>query len=161
MTTTIEDFHDEIIKIQAIIESKNLDGEVNGYVNWIGDELDISLSAREEYDSNGYWKREVRFSGLKTEASELLDKAQVWAYNLPHTDDRAIEFMIQQLNKLVEKLPRGHSEASVAAWEEIAKMLLARAESIAKNGLPSPASISSVGKVLTPKKRKVNDDIPF
>ena len=98
----MQDFYDAIVNIQAIITSKDINGTVSGYVNYIGDELEIKLTASEAYDSNGYWSKEIRFSGLKTEASKLLVKAEAWAYNLPNEDDRAIEFMIQQLNKLIE-----------------------------------------------------------
>lgn len=157
MTTTMQDFHDAIVNIQDIITSKDINGMVSGYVNYIGDELEIKLTASEAYNSNGYWSREIRISGLKTEASELLVKAEAWAYNLPNEDDRAIEFMVQRLNKLVDKLPRGHGLSAVKAWEEISKMLLDRAEHLSKHGLPSPESISSVDVKSSPSPSKDQD----
>ncbi len=138
-----QDIHDKVKDIEEIIESKNLRGSVSAYIHWCGDEFDVRLSASEGYDSNGYWSRETNLSGTCAEAELLLAKATTWAYNIPNEEDRAIEFMIQQLNKLVEKLPKGSTQAAVEAWDEVRKMILARAESLAQSGLPSPASISA------------------
>ncbi len=142
MSLTIEEFHDEIIKIEDIIESKNLRADVTGYVNFVGSELYLSVRASEEYDNNGYWKREASLDGEKTEIENLLRQARSWAYSLPNEEDRGVEFMIQQLNKLVETLPKGQSEVIQRAWADIANMLLDRAEHLGKSGLPSPVSIS-------------------
>ena len=142
MSLTVEEFHDEIIKIQDIIKSKGLRADVTGYVNFIGDELDLRMSASEDYDKNGYWKREISLAGRKTEAEDLLQKARVWAYGLSNEKDRGVEFMIQQLNKLVETLPKGQNEVVQRAWADIAKMLLDCAEHLGRSGLPSPVSIS-------------------
>ena len=142
MSLTVEEFHDEIIKIQDIIKSKGLEATVTGYLNFVGDELDLRMSASEDYDKNGYWRKEISFVGGKTEAEDLLQKARVWAYGLSNEKDRGIEFMIQQLNKLVETLPKGQSEVVQKAWADIAKMLLDCAEHLGKCGLPSPVSVS-------------------
>ncbi len=144
MSLTVEAFHDGLLKISAIIRSKGLGGEAIGRINYIGDEIDLQVNASEDYDVNGYWMRENSFRGSKTDEFKLLAQAHSWAYNLPNEEDRTIEFMIQQLNLLVEKLPKGQSQAALQAWEEIGKMLLSRAASLAKNGLPSPASISNI-----------------
>lgn len=158
MTITVEEFHDELKKITMIIRSKGLGGEAIGHVNYIGDEIDLRVNASEDYDKNGYWSRGNNFIGAKADTTKLLTQAQSWAYNLPNEEDRAIEFMIQQLNLLVEKLPKGHGAAASQAWEEIGKMLLARAASLAKSGLPSPTSIFSTSHVGA---KTVDDEIPF
>ena len=161
MTLTVEEFHDEIIKIQDIIKSKNLKARVTGHVNYIGDEIDLHMSASEDYDSNGYWRREVSFTGEKTEVESLLQKANTWAYILPNEEDRGIEFMIQQLNKLAETLPKGQSEVVQRAWSDIGKMLLDCAEHLGKSGLPSPASIPNTKPKVIPMLVSPDDEIPF
>ncbi len=161
MTLTVEEFHDEIIKIQDIIRSKNLKASVTGHINYIGDEIDLRMSASEDYDTNGYWTREVSFVGQKTEAEDLLQKATTWAYTLPNEKDRGIEFMIQQLNKLVETLPKGQSEVVRRAWTDIGKMLLDCAEHLGKSGLPSPVSISDAEPKVIPTLVSPDDEIPF
>lgn len=151
MSLTVEEFHNRIVGIESIIKSKNLGADVTGYVNFVGDELYLSVHASEEYDSNGYWKREISLNGQKTEIEDLLRQASTWAYGLPNEEDRGIEFMIQQLNKLAETLPKGQSEVVQKAWEDIGKMLLDCAEHLGKSGLPSPTSVSSIepeGKVV-------------
>lgn len=161
MSLTVEEFHDEIIKIQDIIKSKDLRANITGYVNFVGDELDLRMSASEAYDSNGYWTREVSFAGRKTEVEDLLQKANTWAYTLPNEEDRGIEFMIQQLNKLVETLPKGQSEVVQKAWADIAKMLLNCAEHLGKSGLPSPTSVSDAEPKVVPVPVSLDDEIPF
>lgn len=161
MSLTVEQFHDEIIEIQNIIKSKDLNANANGYVNFVGDELYLHTSASEDYDSNGYWKREISFAGQKTEAEDLLRKASAWAYTLPNEEDRGIEFMIQQLNKIVETLPKGQTEVVQKAWSDIAKMLLGCAEHLGKSGLPSPTSVSAVEPKVLPKPKSLDDEIPF
>lgn len=144
MSTTITEFHDELIKIEEIIKSKGLEGAAAGHINWIGDEVEIRLRANEKFDVNGYWSRESGFVERKGEELVLLAKAGAWAYNLPNEEGRAIEFMLQELNKLAEKLPKGHGEIAARAWEEVSGMILAHAESIASHGLPSSTSITNV-----------------
>ena len=161
MSLTVEEFHDEIIKIQDIIKSKGLNATVTGYLNFIGDELDLRMSASEDYDKNGYWRREISFAGGKTEAEDLLQKARVWAYGLSNEKDRGVEFMIQQLNKLVETLPKGQSEVVQRAWADIAKMLLDCAELLGKSGLPSPMSISDAEPKVIPAPVTLDDEIPL
>ena len=153
----IQELHDQVVALQETIDSKNLQGRVSAHVNWVGDEFEVRLSASEEYDSNGYWKREIDFPGNCTDAELLLAKATSWAYNLPNEEDRAIEFMIQQLNKVVEKLPKGNTEASARAWSEITKMLMDRAEQLGQTGLPSPTSISPAASLDGPE----DDDRPY
>lgn len=161
MSLTVEEFHDEIMKIQDIIESKGLNATVTGYLNFIGDELDLRMSASEDYDSNGYWRRDTFFAGRKTEVKDLLQKGSTWAYTLPNEEARGVEFMIQQLNKLVETLPKGQSEVVQKAWADVAKMLLDCAEHLGKSGLPSPMSVSdSNSKVLSPPI-SLDDEIPY
>ncbi len=150
MSLTVEEFHDEIIKIQDIIKSKNLKASITGHINYIGDEIDLRMSASEDYDINGYWTREVSFVGRKTEAEDLLRKARTWAYTLPNEEDRGIEFMIQQLNKPAETLPKGQSEVVRRAWSDIGKMLLDCAEHLGKSELPSPVSISDAEPKVVP-----------
>ena len=52
--------------------------------------------------------------------------------------------MIRRLNEIADKLPEGGNEFAVQAWDEFRKLLLTKAERIAKNGLPSPSRIADL-----------------
>lgn len=140
-----QEFHERLKKIENMIESKGVSGEACCRINWFGDELRVSVVAQEEYDTNGYWRREKSFCGEAHEAERLLSEAEAWAYVVPTEEDRAIELMIQKLNEIADKLPKGGSDIAVKAWGEVHAMLMARARSLAKNGLPSPVTISNIG----------------
>ncbi len=141
----IEEFYNRLTSIQEIVESKGLSGETYAHINWIGDEVRVTVVASDAWEADGnYWHKEKSFDGGRTSEEKILDEAATWAYSLPNEEDRVIELMIQKLNELADKLPKGTSEIAMAAWEEIFNMLKTRAESISKNGLPSPSSISNL-----------------
>lgn len=140
----ITELHERLKEIEKVVESKGILGKACAHVNWLGDEFEVAVEAYEEYDKNGYWRREKRFTGQIHEEDKTLLEAEGWAYALPGEEDRVIEFAIQKLNEIVEKLPKGHTEVAIRAWEEISKMLAARAEGLAKSGLPSPLSIRDI-----------------
>ncbi len=157
----IEEFYNELTSIQEVVKSKGLNGEAFAYINWLGDEIRVTVKAGEDWAAdNDYWHKEKHFDGGRTAERKLLDEAMTWAYSLPNEEDRVIEFMIQKLNELADKLPKGTSEIAMAAWEEIFNMLKKRAESISKSGLPSPVTISDV-KRPTPSRNIPDDEIPF
>ncbi len=156
----IEEFYNELTSIQKIVESKGLEGGTYAHVNWLGDEIRVTVEAHETWSASGFWKKEKHFDGGRTAERKLLDEATTWAYSLPNEEDRVIELMIQKLNELADRLPKGTSEIAMAAWEEIFNMLKTRAESVSKNGLPSPVTISDV-KRPTPSRNIPDDEIPF
>ncbi len=158
----IQELYERLEGIKAVIKSKGVSGSAYTHVNWLGDEIRVTVEASDEYDKNGYWRREKHFSGKKREAEKLIFEAEGWAYAIPNEEDRVTEFAIQKLNEIVEKLPEGHSEIAIRAWEGIHKMLEARAQALAKNGLPSPTSISNI-EDAKPRVEKTgtDDDIPF
>lgn len=141
----IQDFHERLKKIETMIESKGVSGEAYLFINWLGDEIRLTVVASEPWDENGHWKREKHFDGKNHEAERLLSEAEAWAYVVPGEEDRTIELMIQKLNEIADKLPKGSSAIAMRAWEEVHNMLMARAGSLAKNGLPSPVTISNIG----------------
>lgn len=142
----IEEFYSELVSVQKIVESKGLIGRADGHVNWFGSKLEVRVVAREESSNKDYWRREKSFKGPIISVKGLLEEAASWAYSIPNEEDRVIELMIQKLNQIADELPKGTSEIAMVAWEEIFNMLKKRAESISKNGLPSPVTISSMGK---------------
>jgi hypothetical protein len=140
----ITEFHAAVVRIEGMVESKGLHGYTAGHVNWFGDQVSISVRAHESVDDKGYWKSEREFTGAIEDAATFVREAQQWVYALPNAEDRAIELMIQKLNKLAGELPKGSTDIAQAAWGEVHTMLMAKAESLAKNGLPSPARISQI-----------------
>ncbi len=141
----VEEFYDELRSIQEIVESKDISGEVYAHINWIGDEIRITVEAKEAWQADdAYWHREKSFDGGRTSGEKILNEAREWAYSLPNKEDRVIELMIQKLNQIADKLPKGTSEIAMAAWQEIFNMMKKKAESISKNGLPSPMTISDI-----------------
>lgn len=140
----LREFYNELQKIESIISNKGLKPTVQGFVNWIGDELAVQVTAAEDYDVKGYWHNERQFAGKPEDATDLLRDAYAWVHALPDAESRTIELMIQKLNKLAGELPEGSSDIACAAWREIHQMLMNKAERLAKNGLPSPNRISEL-----------------
>jgi len=131
-------------RIEASIESRGLRANVRAHFNWCGDPISIGVEAKESADANGAWSSERRFRGTTNEVHRLLDDASSWVSKLPGAEDRALELMIRKLNELAGQLPKGSGELAQAAWREIHNMLTAKAEQLAKNGLPSPDRISKL-----------------
>lgn len=140
----LKEFYSCIIELESIIKNKGLRPSVQGHFNWIGDEITITASAAEPYDEKGYWHSERNFAGNLDQAEELLQSTTSWVHALPGTEDRAIELMVQKLNKLASELPKGSTDIAAAAWKEVHAMLVNKAERIAKNGLPSPNRIAEL-----------------
>jgi len=137
----ITELYDECRQIEQIIEQRGLIAHCRAGIHAFGDELCIDVSAREEIHENGYWSSERSFAGRKDEAERLVREAGEWASQIPGEEDRAVEMMIKKLNELASKLPKGHGEIAQTAWSEIHRMLMAKADTLALNGLPSPARI--------------------
>lgn len=140
----ISELHDECRQIEQIIKSRALRAECYVRMNQYGEPLAVVVSAREAYDEKGYWSSEREFTGETKDAARLIREARDWVAALPSEEDRAIELMIQKLNKLAGELPKGSNDIAQTAWAEIHRMLTAKAETLAKNGLPSPARIQQI-----------------
>jgi hypothetical protein len=138
----IEIFYSELQDLERIIRDKGLKPTVHGFFFWIGDEIAIQVTAAETYDEKGYWHSERHFGGKLGDVADLLRNAFEFVHALPGAEDRAIELMVQKLNKLASELPKGSTDIAAAAWKEVHTMLVSKAERIAKNGLPSPQRIS-------------------
>lgn len=138
------EIYDELNAIESIIRTKDVMATAYASFNAGGDAVSVHVVATEPYDANGYWHRSKTLSGEVGEIADLLTKARDWAYALPNPEDRAIELMIQKLTEMSDKLPKGGTDIASEAWREVHKMLRAKAESISKNGLPSPNSISEI-----------------
>lgn len=140
----LAEFYQNIVELESVIESKGLRATATGHVNWVGDQVSVALVAAEPFDDKGYWHSEKTIDGTLEDAGETLRKAFEWAHALPNEEDRAIELMIQKLNKLAGELPKGSTDIAQAAWKEVHAMLVNKAERIAKNGLPSPNRIAEL-----------------
>jgi hypothetical protein len=140
----LEELVERLKKIETIVESKGLEPDVKGYVNWFGDDLDIAVRASEPFDANGYWSSERSFKGSSSEAEDLLRQAHNWTYTLPGEEDRAVEVMIKKLTEVMSKLPTGNTDITRAAWEGIREMLRSKVKRLAENSLPSPDRIREV-----------------
>lgn len=140
----LQEFYSGLMNLEARIHELGLHGSVVGRMNWYGDSVNIEVTGREPIDANGNWTRTRRFSGAPSECERLITEAEEWIAAIPSPEDRAIDTMIKKLNQLAESLPKGGNDIARAAWEEIHKMLIAKAEQLARNGLPSPARISEV-----------------
>lgn len=140
----IEELHRSLERLEGQIRAKGLQPEARAYVNWIGCEVQIHVVASERFDEKGFWQTSRSFEGDSTEIDRIVREANEWVAVLPNEEDRAIEFLIQKINKLAGELPKGGTEIAQMAWQEIHRMLIAKAEQIAKNGLPSPARIQQL-----------------
>ena len=140
----LDRFYSELMRVEALITERGLDATVSADVHWVGTPLSIRVRASESFDAEGYWSNERRFEGEPDDAPRLIREAQTWVMSLPPAEDRAIEVMIRKLNEIVGKLPKGNTEVAQGAWSEIRKMILAKADQLAKNGLTSPARISEI-----------------
>jgi len=144
----VEKIYNELKNIQEIVGSKGIEGDAYAHINWIGDEFRVTVEAKEPWQADdAYWHREKSFGGERTSEEKILNEAREWAYAIPNEEDRVIELMIQKLNQIADKLPKGASEIAMAAWGEIFNMMKKKAESISKNGLPSPVTISDTKEV--------------
>jgi hypothetical protein len=140
-----QEFYRNLVELESVIKSKGLSrATAQGHVNWVGEEVAITLYAGEPYDEKGYWHSERTFEGALAQTEDLLRNAFSWVHELPDAESRAIELMIQKLNKLAGNLPKGSTDIARAAWAEIHGMLMAKAERLAKNGLPSPNRIAEL-----------------
>ena len=137
-------FYSELQDLERIIRDKGLKPTVHGFVCWLGDEVVVSVTAAETYDEKGYWHSERGFGGKLGDVADLLRSAFEFVHALPSAEDRAIELMVQKLNKLASELPKGSTDIAAAAWKEVHAMLVNKAERIAKNGLPSPNRIAEL-----------------
>lgn len=144
----IKRLHDELLALTGMIRSRGLQGVAEGHINWFGDELQINVEAKERYDENGFWSSEKSFVGAPDDAPALLASARAWAASIPDEEQRAAELMIRKLNELADKLPKGGSDISSAAFEELGKLLLAKAGRISQNGLESPERISQLPRTV-------------
>ena len=140
----LHELYSTLISLESVIKNKGLRPSVQAHFNWIGDEITITASAAEAYDDKGHWHSERNFEGKLTQAEELLQSTTSWVHALPGAEDRAIELMVQKLNKLASELPKGSTDIAAAAWKEVHAMLVNKAERIAKNGLPSPNRIAEL-----------------
>lgn len=140
----VTDLHTALVQMTAEIEARGLHGYAQCQLNWFGTEIQIDVTAREDVDPNGYWQSEKSFKSRIDDADEALTDARAWIAGLPDQEARAIELMVRKLNELADKLPKGGNDIARTAWEEIGRMLLARADRISKNGLSSPERISQL-----------------
>lgn len=140
----LKEFHGELKKVEARIIDSGLIPEVVAHFNWVGEEIAIIVGACERFEKNGRWTSSREFAGSPDNVEKLLDDVNAWVSALPSAEDRAIEFMIRKLHEISEQLPEGGSDVAKAAWKEIHNMLMAKAEHLAKNGLPSPARITEI-----------------
>lgn len=138
----LEQLHNELIKLETAIKSKGLTGEAHAHVNWFGSTYEIQVYAHEAYDKNGYWKTEKSFEG--EDINDCFDRASAFVYALPLEEDRATEMLVRKLTELASELPKGGNEIMAEAWKDVHAMLIAKAERIAKNGLPSPTRIQEI-----------------
>jgi len=140
----LQAFYQNLVELESVIKSKGLRATATGHVAWFGDEMTVRVAASEPVDEKGYWKSERDFVGALSETDTLLRNAFSWAHAVPNAEDRAIELMVQKLNKLAGELPKGSTDIARAAWAEIHAMLVNKAERLAKNGLPSPNRIAEL-----------------
>lgn len=143
----VEQLHDELSAITKAIHARGLDGHAHAHINWFGDEFLIEVGANEPFDANGHWTAAQSFSGKPSEATDLISRAHAWAGAIPSEEDRACELIIRKLTEFADKLPEGNSEIAQAAFVEIHKMLIAKAERLSKNGLPSPNRVNKLEAV--------------
>lgn len=143
----IEQFHESLAALTALIKQRGLNGDAHAYVNWLGDELRVVVEARENADANGRWSAERNFNGTPSEATDLIAQARAWIAALPSEEDRAIELIVRKLNEMAALLPKGHTDVTAAAWAEIYQILKSKADRIAKNGLPSPARVTNLDEL--------------
>lgn len=140
----LREFHRELKEIEQDIEARGLNATVEARINYCGDQIAITVGANEPYDANGYWSSSRDFDATPGAADMALEEARSWVMGLPSAEDRAIEMMLKKLNLLAEQLPKGGNEIAQVVWAEIHKMLMAKADQLAKNGLPSPARIQQI-----------------
>lgn len=138
------EFYGELKKLEDEIQTRGLVPTVDGRVNWCGERLAIQVRAAEPFDANGNWSSEREFDGSPEEVEAVIQEARGWIAALPSEEDRIIELMIQKLNMLAGQFPKGGSDIAQTVWKEIHSMLMAKAEALAKNGLPSPARIQQL-----------------
>lgn len=156
----VNELYNKILLVESRIKSAGLIGEVCIRMNWCGDKFMLDCSASEPYNSKGYWKRTRILTCEPTDeqVDEVFRKALAWANMLPNQRDRAIETMLIKIRQMVDTLPDGASGDDIidAAWDELRKMLLARAKDLADNALSSPQMMPILSKVVTE-----DDEIPF
>lgn len=140
----VKHFHGELVGITKAIRARSLQGDACAHINWVGDELEIAVSAQEPFDAKGHWKLGRSFTGEPTDAAAMIADANAWVNALPDEEDRACELIIRKLTEFADNLPNGNSDVSQAAFVEIHKMLIAKAERLSKNGLPSPNRITKL-----------------
>lgn len=140
----LRQFYTELQEIESIVRRKGLNAAARGHVNWFGDEVSVEITAAEPFDDKGHWSRTREFVGTPQEMTTVLRDAYDWSHALPEAEDRAIELMIQKLNKLAGELPKGSTDIARAAWAEVHAMLIGKAKRLAENGLPSPNRISEL-----------------
>lgn len=138
MSMTVEEFHDALDEITQVVKRKdaNLYCSVHGYVHWIGDEVSIAVEVHEPYNTNGYWQKRFMESGEVKNVGKLLNRAFNFAYAVPNQEQRALEFAIQKLHKLVEELPSDvGTQALNEIFDELRKQLLDEADRLAKHAI--------------------------
>ena len=140
----VKHFHGELVAITKAIRARGLQGDAHAYVNWLGSEMEIEVTAHEPYDAKGSWKSGKSFTGNPANAETMIANAHAWVNDLPGEEDRACELIIRKLTEFTDNLPSGHSDVAQAAFAEIHKMLVAKAERLSKNGLPSPNRITKL-----------------
>ena len=140
----IKELHAAMDEITQSLRVRGLKGNAHCFVNWLGEEVRVGIDAREGPDIEKDWHASKNFVGSPDDIDSLVEQARAWAAQLPDADDRAAELMARKLNEMAGKLPDGNTDIARAAWAEIHRMLISKAERIARNGLPSPSRISEL-----------------
>lgn len=138
----IQSLYDEIKQLKARIEARGLDADLDIDFDEGGTEVSLTLHASEHWDINGYWRRGKTFEGNAADIQALIDQAHGWVTALPEAENRALEFTIQKLAEIANKLPAARSGAMKQAMELVKSYLLNKAADLAKRGLPAPHMVS-------------------
>jgi len=152
--------YDHIKYLKGRIEAKGLQPEVDLFLDYIGTEVYLSVRAAEPYNVNGYWQRGKSFEGRVEDIDHVLDEAHKWITSLPDAENRAVEFTIQKLAEIANKLPTTGSAAMQHAMDLVKTSLMNQADELAKRGLPAPYMISEAPR-KAPKEEGLSDEVPF
>lgn len=152
---TIDDAFDKLKQLEIAIKSRDLRPDVTLRIMWCGSDFHLVVSASEAYDANGYWSREFSCGGHIPEVAKAIADAEIWVFNLPSPEQRAISMAVQWLNDAIGKLPKSSANAvQEEICERIAGLLRQEAERLAHNILPH-----TVDTPVTPAAD--DDEIPF
>lgn len=140
----VEQLHAHIVRLEKMAKTKVPVAEVVCRMNWVGEQLSITVHVAERGDANSTWSREKEFTGEPNEAERVVREVELFVYNIPDERERAIEMLTHHLTEIAAKLPKSDNDIAAKAWAEIHNLLMEKVKSISKNGLPSPDRVSSL-----------------